>query len=338
MVGEHRAPEYRAVPIPLALAAGGVGALAKSIGVGPARLRSPEQNNRIRYGMVDTAAQAVLKGERIVSVTNPGGRRESGAPLELLAHWSQNMATAPARAYASQVFNAVRSREGDGGTFVKGGSPDSPTFVVTGKKKSKKKASSSSAGARTSSGRSSGRGRQQVRYDPATGEKAKFYPDEPEFEAWPRKKPRSATTTTGRRRTEAGRQIDRLTTTFARDALKQGLRLTKATAGGLAALASGAGMTVAMVSALVLAAGAASFFGTRYIMDKLGEAKARRASGSDLALAYRQARAELERKTLGRVGSPPGSLLDKTQHATLAALFKRALAERGLPSYNPPTR
>ena len=326
------------MPIPLAIAAGGLGAVAKSIGVGPARLRSPEANNAIRFAMIDTAGQAVLKGDRIISVTSPSGKRESGPPLELLAHWSQNMATAVARTYASQVFNAVRSSEGAGGSIVKSGAPGAGSIELVGVKKKKKKASSSPSAERTSSGRPKSRGRQQVRYDPATGEKAKFYPDEPEFESWPRKKPRSATSTSGRRRTEAGRQIDRLTTTFARDALKQGLRITKATAGGLATLAAGAGMSVAMVTALVAAAGAASFFGTRYIMDKLGEAKARRASGADLALAYRQARAELERRTLGRVGSPPGTLLDQTQHATLAALFKRALADRGLPSYNPPTR
>ena len=326
------------MPIPLAIAAGGVGALAKAVKVSPARLRTPEANNQIRYGMIDAAGHAVLKGDRLLTVTTPSGKRESGPPLELLAHWSQNMATAPARAYATQVFNAVRSKEGEGGSLVKSGSPGSGGIEIVGTKKKKKKASSAPSGERSTRGRTPSRGRQQVRYDPATGEKAKFYPDEPEYDAWPRKKPRSVTSSSGRRRTETGRQIDRLTTTFARDALKQGLRITKASAGGLATLAAGAGMSVAMVSALVAAAGAASFFGTRYLMDKLGEARARRASGSDLALAYRQSRAELERRTLGRVGSPPGTLLDKTQHATLAALFKRALAERGLPSYNPPTR
>lgn len=325
------------MPVPLALAAGGVGALAKAAGVGPARLRSPEQNNKIRFAMIETAGQAILKGDQVISVTNPGGKRETGSPRDLLEHWSRAMATAPAREYAAAVLAATLSAGvGSGGSLTKSAAPGvGGEITITGGKK-KKKAPKTPSAARSSSGRTPSRGRQQVRYDPATGEKAKFYPDEPEFEAWPRKKPRSATTTTGRRRTEAGRQIDRLTSTFARDALKQGLRITKATAGGLATLAAGAGMSVAMVSALVAAAGLASYFGTRYIIDKMGEAKARRASGSDLALAYRQARADLERRTLGRVGSPPGSLLDKTQHATLAALFKRALADRGLPSYNPP--
>lgn len=340
------------MPIPLAISAAGLGAAAEAIGIKPARLRSRAANDRIRFGMVDAAAKAALAGQETVTVTNPGGRRETGAPLAMLQAWEGTMASAAGRQYAADVWASLERaygpfRVGQGtirgaGGATYGGSAgvskgEGVSVTVGGKKKPKASAGESyseppaASRKKKKSSSPSGRGRQYVRYNPSTGEKVKVYSDEPEYDAWPNKKPRSLTSSRGRR-TESGRQIDRLTSQVTRDALKGGIRLTAKAAGAIGTLAAGAGISVAALTAIVLAAGAASFFGTSWIIKKLGEARAQRAAGSDIALAYREARARMERQEFGRAGSPPGSLLDPVQHKALAEMFKAALRERGIPT------
>lgn len=69
--------------------------------IGGTRLKGAAALQGVRQQMVDAAVAAHRAGQAYVTVTNPKGKPESGAPLALLQHWAQGMATPEGRAYAA---------------------------------------------------------------------------------------------------------------------------------------------------------------------------------------------------------------------------------------------
>lgn len=173
--------------------------------------------------------------------------------------------------------------------------------------------------------------RKVARYDPDTGRKVQVEADSLEADTWSSRKPRRQSRTTRKAIARAERAVERQVIRAATPAVvavgRAARRRIPIAAGRIGTIAAGAAtVSVGTAAALAILVGAASYFGTRWLIDKARGDRPPEMSPTDwqaylAARAFAEARKDAAKK-LGRELT-----VDEVQQ--LGVQFKARLAEIG---------
>lgn len=330
------------MPFPIAIAGlGGIGGLIQNplgrLGISQQRLRSPAANRRARVAQIAEAETMARAGDQF--------------GIDLLRAWLGSGPRVRRADYRGGVEQGGMPRDGrDGaedalerlvedGVMTVAGRLTAAAKRGTGEKRAK--AASQGTGARKGTTTRGGpRERTYVRYDPDTGERVLVTADDERYTAWSNRKPRARTasrsartssgvrSTTSRRKTRTQKETDAAIRRITTEATRAGLRLSAAAARGFASMAAAAGMSSAAAAALVVGTGVVAYAATRWLIDRIETVTDPAYKREQVALAYRRARLEWEKRE--------GRKLTKLEHDFLARNFKDALKalDAGV-TYNP---